>query len=136
MLKFLLVPLLVLNLSGAEPVIDVSKIAKKTKAEVEKVLGKPSSEEQSKYGPKLTYQKGKVEVVYIQGKADWITISDLNALSFDEKVLQAVGIPTHKPTFKNENVIRWEPCGELLFVSAFPTTNQKVDYVYVKATTK
>ena len=119
----------------ADPVVDIPKIAGKKPAAVEKLLGKPTEGDKTKYGKSLVYQKGKVEIVYIKGKADWITVNDLKDVSFDETATKALGIDASKPTFKGPSVIRWEPAGKLTSVAVFELEG-KVDHAYVKVATK
>ncbi len=119
----------------ADPVVDIPKIAGKEPAAVEKILGKSTGEEKTKQGKKLTYQKGKVEIVYINGKADWITVNDLKEIPFDDSAPNALGLEVGKPTFKGPAVIRWEPAGKFKSVAVFPLDG-KVDYAYIKVTTK
>lgn len=62
--------------------VKISLIAGKSKKEVQKVLGKPvSSESVNPSGTpcpcdKLIYLNGLVEIVYMYGEADWITINN------------------------------------------------------------
>ncbi len=119
----------------ADPVVDIPKIAGREPAAVEKLLGKPTEGEKTKYGKTLVYQKGKVEIVYIKGKADWITVNDLNDVTFDETAIKALGIEAAKPTFRGPMVIRWEPAGKLASVAVFELDG-KADYAYVKVATK
>jgi len=118
-----------------DPVVDIPKIAGKEPAAVEKLLGTPTEGEKTKYGKTLVYQKGKVEIVYIKGKADWITVNDLKDVTFDETATKALGLEATKPTFKGPMVIRWEPAGKLVSVAVFELDG-KVDYAYVKVATK
>lgn len=119
----------------ADPVVDIPKIAGKEPAAVEKILGKPTEGEKTKHGKTLVYQKGKVEIIYIKGKADWITVSNLKDVTFDETATKALGIEASKPTFKGPMVIRWEPAGKLASVAVFELDG-KVDYAYIKVATK
>jgi hypothetical protein len=119
----------------ADPVVDIPEIAGKEPAAVEKLLGKPTEGDKTKYGKTLVYQKGKVEIVYIKGKADWITVNDLKDVAFDETATKALGLKASKPTFKGPTVIRWEPAGKLTSVAVFERDG-KVDYAYVKVATK
>ena len=68
--------------------LDVHAFAGKAQADVAKVLGAPSRKEKSKYGPKLSYRDGKVEVVFIDGKADWITVSGMSGVPFDSNSIE------------------------------------------------
>lgn len=119
----------------AEPIVDVSKIAGKTAVEVTKVLGKPSGQEKTKYGPKILYKGGKIEVVFIGGKADWLTVSGMESVPFTANAIEALGLKAAAPTFKNDFVMRWEPHRDYHSVSIFNAGGQ-VDYAYVKVATK
>lgn len=119
----------------AAPIANIPAIAGKSRAEVAKVLGKFASEEKTKFGPKLSYEKGKIEIVFINGKADWITVSGAADVPFDINALEAIGLKPVPPSFQGPAVIRWEPCGDYTSVSVFPA-NGKVDYAYIKVATK
>jgi len=119
----------------AAPVLDVQTIAGKAPADVTNVLGKPTQQETTKHGPKLSYNDGKTEVVFINGKADWITISGMSAVPFDANAIEALGLKPVAPTFKSAFVIRWEPHAIYNSVSVF-ALNGKVDYAYIKVATK
>lgn len=58
------------NIAIAGAVVDITKIAGKSKSEVTSYLGTPSSCGSSKYGEKCQYKKGETEIVFIGGKAD------------------------------------------------------------------
>jgi hypothetical protein len=134
-----LLPIFGLVLAGSaiasEPIIDVLKLAGKSKPEVESALGKPSSCKASKYGDKCSYIKGQTEIVFIGGKADWITIEDLDSVSYSPSAIESLGLKAVDPAFKNNFTIRWEKLHGLLEVSIFPAGN-RVDYAYVKVYTK
>jgi len=120
---------------ASEIVFDVQAIAGKSKQEVASVLGKPSSCSPSKYGEKCSYEKGTSEIVFIKGKADWITVEALDSVQYSENAIMPLGFKAAKPSFKNEFTIRWERVQGLLEVSVFPT-GSTVDYAYVKVSTK
>ena len=122
-------------LGVAAPILDVRTIAGKDPAEVTKVLGEPCQQEKTKQGPKLSYRGGKIEVVFINDKADWITISDMSGVSFDDDAIKALGLKPERPTFKGTFVIRWEPHTTYRSVSVF-AHNGKTDYAYIKVITK
>ena len=122
-------------LATAAPVLDIQTIAGKAPADVSKVLGEPAQPEKTKYGSKLSYKDGKIEVVFINGKADWITISGMGGVPFDANAIEALGLKPQPPTFKSAFVIRWEPHAIYNSVSVF-ALNGKVDYAYIKVATK
>ncbi|MBM3263054.1 MAG: hypothetical protein FJY97_06460 [candidate division Zixibacteria bacterium] len=127
---------LMCNLSAlaGEVLADIPAIATKSQAEVAKLLGSPTSQSKSKYGAKCVYSKGAIEIVFINGKADWITVYLPNA-SYSKEALAFLKLPVKSPTFSNANVIRWTNLPGLLEVSIFPSGN-KVDYEYIKVKTK
>lgn len=123
-------------LASAAPILDIQTIAGKAAADVTKVLGKPSQEEKTKYGPKLSYKDGKIEAVFIDGKADWITVRDMGSVPYDTKAIETIGLKQEAPNFQNAFVIAWEPHSRYYSVRIFSDTTGKVFYAYVKVATK
>ncbi|MFZ4504658.1 MAG: hypothetical protein ACOYM1_11995 [Methylovulum sp.] len=123
------------NIAVADAVIDVTKIAGKSKSEVTSYLGTPSSCGSSKYGEKCQYKKGETEIVFIAGKADWITIEGVDEIPFSSAILGALGLEEKKPTFKNDFTLRWEGVQGIMEVSVFKGASAS-DYAYIKVKTK
>jgi hypothetical protein len=119
----------------AAPVIDITKVAGKTKEEVESVLGKPDSTAIIKSGEKAHYTKGDIEIVFVRGKADWITVSALGDIPFSPKALDALGLKEVPPTFGNSNVLRWTSFPNILEVAIFPG-QKNCDYAYIQVFTR
>ena len=131
------VPLIAITSAIASPLLDLKAIAGKSQKEVQAVLGAPDATEKTKYGPKLNYKGDTIEVVFIQGKADWITFTPKEIVPFTKDSLSVLGLPPKEPTFSNANVIRWEPSGSFVSVSMFPGASpNRLDYFYVKIATK
>lgn len=121
--------------------LPISEIGGKSQAEVEAVLGPASSTEttqsQGKAYPKRIYRDGAVEVVFVDGLADWITFFPSEPLAFEPEVLRVLGLPEAKPALYNPNtVIRWEAAAGLREISVFPGQGNTVHYVYVLVRTK
>lgn len=127
--------LVVSSALASELVIDIHVIAGKSKQEVASALGKPSSCTASKYGSKYSYDKGQTEIVFIGGKADWITVEALDGISYDPAAITAFGLKATTPTFNNQFTVRWERVQGLREVSIFPI-GAKVDYAYIKVVTE
>lgn len=91
------------------PLINIKDIACHTIADVASKLGNPTDTEQIKINgiicPKLSYKNGSVEIVYINSKADWITIT-LNNGTFNKTALGILSLPVADPTKSNPNVHR------------------------------
>lgn len=119
----------------AEMLVDVTKIAGKTKSEINAYLGSPTSCGNSKYGEKCQYEKGEIEIIFINKKADWITIEGIDSVPFSPAALSAIGLKEKKPSFKNNFTLRWDSIQGLNEVSIFKGATNS-DYAYIKTKTK
>jgi len=119
----------------SEPVIDVSMVAGKSKEEVSKLIGNPSSCRSGKYGETCMFSKGESEIVFIKGRADWITVEGIDDVAFNSSALESIGLQTQNPTFKNNFTMRWSGISGLREVSIFKG-GANCDYAYIKAYTK
>ena len=119
----------------ADPVVDVPKIAGKSKKEISSILGKELSCGKSKYGEKCQYKKGETEIVYINGKADWITIEGIDNVPFSQNALSSIGLNKTRPSFQNNFTLRWSSIQGLMEVSIFKGASYS-DYAYIKVKTK
>ena len=131
-----LILLLTLPISAiAKPVIDVTKIAGKSKVQVEKILGTPTKTTKTKYGEKLSYKKGDTEIVFINGLADWITVEDINDVPFNKKAIISIGLEESHPVKTTDWELQWENLQGLRSISLFKGKNMS-DYIYIKVKTK
>lgn len=133
------------KLSDENLIINLKKIAGKAPEEIEIILGKPERTEKvspsntpCKESPcdKKIYKDGKFEIVYINQKADWITINNLSNNSFDESAVSFLGLPTKQPSNKNERIIKWQNLENIKEISVFNDGNNGVDYIYIKTRTE
>lgn len=104
---------------GTEPILNLSAIAGKSPNEVEQVLGKPTEAAQTRpvegqRYPEFQYRNGSVNVVYIDGKADWIFLSlhdrQGSLVELSDDVLAALGLPRAEPIEVmgvNGGILRW-----------------------------
>lgn len=127
--------LLFAGLAQAETVVDVTKIVGKSEGDIAKYLGKPSSCGKSKQGKKCQYNKGETEIVFIQGKADWITVEGMDHVPFTDAALVALGLKEAGPVFSNNFTKRWEWIEGIREVSLFKGASSS-DYAYIKVRTK
>ncbi len=61
--------------SAAGVLFDIPKLAGKTEAEVEALLGEPVACSLAKSARNCSFRENEIEIVFIDGKADWITIN-------------------------------------------------------------
>jgi hypothetical protein len=124
-----------LSVQAADVVIDIPSIVGKTKSEVSALIGKPTSCGSSKYGKKCQFEVGDTEIVFINGKADWITVEGLDDKPFSNITIALLGFKPQAPSFSNSFTKRWEPLQGLRSISLFKGANNS-DYAYIKAYTK
>lgn len=119
---------------------DLANISGKSPAELEAVFGKGSDNgvwKDAKSGceacPKINYHSDSVEVIFIDGKSDRITLNGLSRVAFDDaSILGTLGLPEASPTFGNADTKRWENYKGYKEISAFGVDG-KVDYVLVES---
>lgn len=80
--------------------LNVPSIARKCAPDVERVLGPPIQTIGSTGNahPRLSYQSGRIEVTFIDGKATHIVMHAPRDLPFHQRALAKLGLPVRKPT--------------------------------------
>ncbi|HEY8037791.1 MAG TPA: hypothetical protein VIF37_19610 [Methylobacter sp.] len=73
--------------SAAGILFNISKLAGKTEAEVETLLGESVFCAKSESARNCSYRENEIEIVFIDGKADWITVySAFRSPSYHQKI--------------------------------------------------
>ena len=131
---------------NVQPLIKINDIVGKSLSKVEKILGKAESLEKArpsgtpcKVNPcdKAYFKSGKYEIVFINKKADWITINDVSEYTLDENVITILGLNHVNPSFRNQSsVLRWDNIQGINEISFFNNGANRLDYIYIKAFTK
>ncbi len=114
---------------------NVPSIAGKSPEDVEEILGRPDKSGGAYLGGKIkqTYRRGAVEVVFVDGRAEWIKLYDTRGLTFGKETLPKLGLPGQKPTYVNrDRVMSWGNIANLKEVSLY-AGNGGVSYVLVCA---
>ena len=95
-------------LGAQEIAFDVPAIAGKTPTQVEASLGVPEQGDPEGRHPRWWYLDQNVEIVFVDGKAEWITLYDMTDIPFARSALRALGLPDREPTFINpRGDLRW-----------------------------
>jgi hypothetical protein len=69
---------------------------------------------------KRSYWRGRVEVVFIEGKAGWIKLYGSGDLPFSKEALSKLGLPVKRPTYVNaDHVMSWHNVPHLREVSLY-----------------
>jgi hypothetical protein len=134
------------NPKSAMPIVcDIKKLAGKSPKQVQKLYGKPdiSVPTAVHVGPckeqtcnRYTYQHEKIEVVFINGKADWITVNEVGSFPLSADAIKLLGLPATSPSFENpDNVIRWSSVDGIREISAFSNGSGGISYFYIHCQT-
>ena len=96
----------------AASAVSLSAIAGKTRDEVREVLGEPQRCERAQYSERCQYGAARTQIVYIDGKADWLAIafSDSEA-PLAPQTLAAFGLPVREPDELGEQYSLWRNHG-------------------------
>jgi hypothetical protein len=103
-------------------VLNVPALAGRSEAEVAEHLGHPDPAMVSTdpTRTKLCYWGGKVEVVFVDGRAGWIKLYGTGDLPFSKDALRKLGLPVMRPTYVNEDhVMSWHNVPHLREVSLY-----------------
>ncbi len=87
--------------------IDVTPFAGAPRAKAEVILGAPQRCEKALVSERCRYARG-VEVVYIEGLADWITVQlGYARYALAPETLAAVGLPGAEPSVATQHELKW-----------------------------
>lgn len=98
--------------SGA-PLFRIAEVAGHSEAELAVVLGPPWDCESSLYSRRCRYAPDNTEVVFIDGKADWLTVRSPGEVAFDASALGRIGLPDRKPDQATAEELVWTGFGGL-----------------------
>jgi hypothetical protein len=117
----------------------LSELSGKNEKEVSKIYGagtKMGIWKDARAGcvdcPKMNYKSDSVEVIFINGKSDRITLNHLENYDFNnEVILGLLDLPVATPTFDNKSDIkRWEQYHGYRSISAFGNKG-KINYILI-----
>ena len=124
--------------------IDLNNVARRTEKEVEAVLGEgklDSYYRDETVGcekcPKRTYKEGKIEIIFIDERADRIALRSMSDFEFEDRTI--LGLlnfrEDQKPTYEDKKVKRWDNFEKYAQIAAF-SNGGKIDYIMVKTSQK
>ena len=113
----------------------IRRIAGEDEANVARYLGPAAKCERQGTRLKCLYKLGSVEVVFRDGKADWVTIFPAG-LPFSHTALARYGLPKdRKPSEANARQVRWTNIDWFYAVLAVAAGDGGVDYVRAQVRT-
>lgn len=122
--------------------LNVTKIAKQPKDVVDGYLGAPNFHEtiSPSNAPcpceKYFYKESNIEVVFMNSKADWITVYKMNEIKYDSiSILKALGLKYTSPFRQDDYVIKWNDFDGFDQLSAFGDGKGGLSYIFLKAIT-
>lgn len=135
---------------GPEPaptlvIVNIREVAGKTPDEVSNYLGpakklydvkdRRSGCGKDKECPKFSYRKDSIEVAFINGKADWITVN-VNGKKWEESAIELIGLSKTPPTGKAPGAFRWTNIEGFNEVAVFPGKGDEISMFYIKTVTE
>lgn len=118
----------------ASPVVDIPKIAGQNMKQVDEQLKGTPTCAKNKRGTKCDYNDGHIEIVYIAGKADWITVNSLEKIPFTDTVITRLCFGQKAPSFRSPMVMYWNGLPGVVEVSVFKGQT-KSDYAHIEVKT-
>jgi hypothetical protein len=121
--------------------LELEKVAMKSEKEVEAVLGKGELDSYIRDEtagcekcPKMLYQKGEIEIIFINEIADRIALKDLSDFDFEDRTI--LGLLNFRrvvePTFQDKSVKRWDNYEKYTQIAAF-SKDGNIDYILIKS---
>lgn len=126
-----------LDTSAGAPVLKLADVAGKTSEAVRAALGAPMYCEDSLYSHRCRYQPGDTEIVFIDGRADWITVTHLGDTPLKPEILNRIGLATTVPTEQHDGELVWSGLSGLHEVRAESEAGgeDRVEFIRVKVRT-
>lgn len=122
--------------------LNVTKIAKQPKDVVDAYLGAPNFHEtiSPSNAPcpceKYSYKESNIDIVFMNNKADWITVYKMNEIKYDStSILDALGLKHTKPFMQDDYVMKWNDFDGYDQLSAFGDGKGGLSYIFLKAIT-
>lgn len=129
-----------------ELIISIKSLIGKNKIEIEKILGKAERTEKVKPSrtpclespcDKSYYESDKFEIVFINNKADWITINKVSNIDNAKDNIILLGLAESEPSYQGtDNTLRWKNIENIKEITFFDNGSGKIDYIYIKAETE
>ncbi|WP_293000096.1 hypothetical protein [Nevskia sp.] len=120
-----------LDPKSTAPLFRMADVAGKTEDELRAALGPPESCETTLYSRRCRYSPGNTEVVFIDGKADWLTVNELGETPFDDALLGRIGLPSSRARNTDSGDKRWTGVSGLREVTAHGSDG-RVAYIRIK----
>ncbi|MDP9140426.1 MAG: hypothetical protein M3O62_06495, partial [Pseudomonadota bacterium] len=90
------------------PLVNLSSFAGKPRAEAEQALGASQACQVALHSTRCNYAN-RVEVVYIDGRADWITVSfPYGRYTLEPRTLGLLGLPVSEPQTVDASQSAWQ----------------------------
>lgn len=120
-----------LDPGSTAPLFRIADVAGKAEADVAAVLGPPWNCESSLHSRRCSYAPGSTEVVYIDGKADWLTVTALGESPLDDALLMRIGLKAAKPGSASDEERVWSDLAGLREVRAYGTP-ERAQFLRIK----
>ena len=127
--------------SSPKPLLNILDIANQTQEDIATILGPQSSlslAAAARSGcptcQKYSYQDGKIEIVYINDMADWITIFPPPGTPA-RQTPTLLGLPYTQPDDSDPTIMRWKNRAGIREIQAHLTEAGTIDFIYLVVNT-
>lgn len=108
------------------PIVDIRSIAGRSRQEVEEAMGSPDSMAtemiHGRSQPVGYYRDGSVEVVFVNGEGEWVTIWGRGEIPYSSDALPALGLDARQPELEAPaGGLRWKNIPGILELNVFPS---------------
>ncbi len=83
------------------------ELAGKPEQHIRQLLGDPLSCKPTYQGTACSYEEGNTEIIYIDGRADWITFTGIENAPFTAAALGHVGLTATPPLARTPTRLLW-----------------------------
>lgn len=125
------------KVSAIELIIDIPMIAGKTKDEVVKLPGNTSGCTEKMKSDSCIFLDGKVEIFFVKGLADWITVGELDKYDHSLESVKYVGlkVTNEMPAAIRDIYTIWEPYDVYRSLILGKRKDGQLSYISVKVKT-
>lgn len=123
--------------SAIEPLVSIPELAGQSPDSVAVIVGPPDRVAAEIVGGgeyPVHYYGDLLEVVFVEGKAEWITVFGQERLPYSKDALSALGFVPREPSRSLPALLLWQNVPEVLEVRLFPGQGTNAHYALVSVT--
>ena len=112
----------------------VMEMVGKSDTEIADILDQPGSCKKTSQGESCYYQNKTIEVIYINGRADWFAFAEIEGVKFDHYAIHYLGLVPASPFVHRARQMHWQGHHGLGLISVYGS-GEDVQLIQVRAYT-